>query len=77
VKTKLTIALVALFLMLAGSVAGSYVLSLMVARQSTNRLCNAFELFIHQPAPPVNTPLKIRQEAQYHQLKVFERHLGC
>ena len=74
---KVAAALAAVFLMLGASVAGSYVLSLQVSRQSTGRLCSAFELFIHQPKPPVNTPLKLQQATQYRRLKVFESRLGC
>ncbi len=74
---KIAAALAAVLLMLGASVAGSYVLSLDVAHQSTERLCSAFELFIHAPKPPVDTPLKLQQQTQYRRLKIFESRLGC
>ena len=74
---KIAAALAVIFLMLGASVAGSYALSLHVAHQSTERLCGAFELFIHAPKPPVDTPLKLQQQTQYRRLKIFESRLGC
>ncbi len=74
---KIAAALAAVFLMLGASVAGSYALSLQVSRQSAGRLCSAFELFIHKPVPPVDTPLKLQQATQYRRLKIFEAKLGC
>ena len=74
---KVAAALAAVFLMLGGSVAGSYALSLQVSRQSTGRLCSAFELFVHKPAPPVNTPVKLQQATQYRRLQIFEARVGC
>lgn len=74
---KVVIAFLVVVLALAGSVVGSYALSLSVAHQSNERLCSAFAYFIHRPAPPLNTAMKQAQEAQYQKLVVFERRLGC
>lgn len=74
---RIAAALAAIFLMLAGAVAGSYALSLNVAHNSNERLCHTFEYFIPKPPPPVDTPLKQREETQYQKLVIFERRLGC
>jgi len=74
---KVAAAVAAVFLMIGASVAGSYALSLYVEHQGQERLCSAFELFVHKPAPPVNTPLKLQQATQYRRLKIFEARVGC
>ena len=74
---KTAIAFLVVLLLLVGSVAGSYALSLNVAHQSTERLCKTFEYFIGKPTAPLGTALWQREETQYRKLLEFERRLGC
>lgn len=65
--------LVLLVLVGAGNLWATYA----VSQQSVQRVCNGFSFFITKPVPPINTPLKQRQEQQWRRLQVFKDHVGC
>lgn len=74
--TAITSALAAV-LSVGLAVGASLWLTVQVSHQSTQRICTAFEFFIHKPAPPIDNPLKKRQETQYQNLLIFVHKVGC
>jgi hypothetical protein len=84
VSDKSKVFLVTVILAAAGAVlsvglavGASLYLSVYEAQQGSQRLCNAFGYFIHQPVPPDNTLAKHLQQEQYAKLLTFESKLGC
>ena len=70
---KLAVAVVVVFLTLAGAVAGSYALSLTAISNSQHQWCEVLELITAQPAQPTTKNGRIF----YTRLRDLEHRFGC
>lgn len=76
-NVRLAIALVVVFLLIAGGIAANFGLGIYRANQSRNDLCAAFETVIKPPSAPRGSALYARQEQTWHNWLSFSHRLGC
>lgn len=76
-----TVAIVVSFglvlLAMGAAVAASVIISLTLAHQSHQQICDGFGSFVHRPAAPVGSPLYRREKLNYDNLLKFDRKIGC
>jgi len=72
-NVRLAIALVVVFAMILGAMAGSYILSLHALAQSQRNWCSTLKLLTSNPAQPKTASGRVF----YAQLHELERRFGC